>query len=149
MECMLCFEEVVDRSACETCGKEWCLACDYRWRLAQHNASLAPTCPFCRKELRRMFPEPSVPLPVDSTADFFDRLMTKIIQLIAYVLLSMVLLLLPLVENYLNQSAELFLAYFCLILFVFVFLCCQYINRHCPLSDPDDDEERTAVLSRA
>ena len=150
MECMLCFEERIDHAACEHCGKEWCLACDSQWRIAQHSASLPPTCPFCRKGLHRLLPEPRPASPYVNSPDFVDRLVTKIIQLLAYVLLAMVLLLLPLVESYLTQSDELFLAYFCLVLFVFVFLCCHYVNRHCPLSEAyeDDDDEEDAVLSR-
>ena len=129
-----------------------------RWRITQYNASLAPTCPFCRKELHRLLPEPHAysngPNPVDlrSSDDFVDRLIMRMVQLLAYVLLGLVLLLLPLVESFLTQSDELFLAYFLLIVFVFVFLGCHYVHRYCPLSDDDADDDaddETAVLSRA
>jgi hypothetical protein len=81
--------------------------------------------------------------------DIFDRLIVRLVQILSYVLLAMVLLLLPLVESYLTSSDELFLAYFCMILFVFVFLCCHYVKRHCPnyISDDAEDDDDMAVLS--
>lgn len=80
--------------------------------------------------------------------DIFDRLIVRLVQILSYVLLAMVLLLLPLVESYLTSSDDLFLAYFCMILFVFVFLCCHYVRRHCPnyVSDDAEDDDM-AVLS--
>ena len=144
MECMLCFEDSSNGTACEHCSKEWCLDCDYRWRLTQHSASLPPTCPFCRKELRRLLPEPRPVSHYIDSPDFVDRLVTRMIQL------------LPCSARARAPSSAFggefsytvrraFSGLLCLVLFVFAFLCCHYMNRHCPLSDDDDE---TAVLSR-
>jgi len=73
-----------------------------------------------------------------------DRLMISLMRWLSYVLLTVVLLLLPLVEAYLTDTDELFMAYFCLILFIFLFLCCHYINKDA--TDDDHDEEVLSIV---
>lgn len=149
-ECTLCFEGKPCLAGCDHCGKRWCLDCDFRWRITRTSSSLVPSCPFCRNELERMLPEcPTTTRRPLTEDDIFDRLIVRLVQILSYVLLAMVLLLLPLVESYLTSSDELFLAYFCMILFVFVFLCCHYVKRHCPnyISDDAEDDDDMAVLS--
>ena len=67
-ECVLCFgalsdQPLTDRAGCDSCQKEWCVECDLRWKLTRTQASLAPTCPFCRTSLnppRTPSPDPIV-----------------------------------------------------------------------------------------
>ena len=143
-ECMLCFESIsgTELRGCELCKKEWCNSCDSRWRVARMSASLLPTCPFCRK---RLDSEETVVLQeVVLAEEQLDRLMISLMRWLSYVLLTVVLLLLPLVEAYLTDTDELFMAYFCLILFIFLFLCCHYINKNA--TDDDHDEEVLSIV---
>lgn len=149
-ECTLCFESKPCFAGCEHCEKHWCLDCDFRWRITRLTSSLSPSCPFCRTELERILPEspPRTPRRTLTEDDIFDRLILRLVQILSYVLLAMVLLLLPLVESYLTSSDDIFLAYFSIVLFVFVFLCCHFVKRQCPNYISDDAEDDMAVLSR-
>jgi len=141
-ECMLCFEEAEEPlTGCAECKKAWCMECDVRWRITRAGHALLPSCPFCRHRLESLSTDPPV---APTTQPVMDRIMISLLRWISYLLLAIVLMLIPLVEAFLSQSDEAFIAYFCLILFVFVFLCCHYVHVHCPDGRDDDDE---AVLS--
>lgn len=138
-ECVLCFgalsdQPLTNRAGCDSCQKEWCVECDLRWKLTRTQASLAPTCPFCRTSLD----PPRTPSP---DPDPIVRVLDPLLRIIAYLLLALVLLLLPLVEAYLTNSDEAFFAYFCLILFVFLFLCCHGLQLHCPAEEEEPPED--------
>lgn len=152
-ECMLCFEDIVrieQLCVCENCKKEWCSSCDISWRVTRMSASLLPTCPFCRKRLDSLvvLEEQTRAASRESLItdeEILDRLMSSLIKWISYVMLAVVLLILPLVQVYFTESEEAFLAYFCLILFVFIFLCCQYMKRIERVEEEEDDGSEMTV----
>ena len=129
-ECMLCFEDIsaVELRGCESCKKEWCSSCDIRWRVTRMSASLLPTCPFCRKRLR-LEQDVADEGELIRDQDLHDRLMVAIIKYFSYLFLALVFFMLPLVEAYVTESDEAFLAYLCLVVFIFVFLLCCHLNR--------------------
>ena len=151
-ECILCFEcfpSDSDRSGCSNCTKEWCRGCDLRWRIEQTCSALLPSCPFCR--------QPLPPLIVEETTrsryytrdrlegDFIDRFITVFIHLMSYLILALVLCMLPIIESFLSSSDEIFFAYFCLVLFVLIFLCCHLVHhRRCQCVDEEEEEEEDA-----
>ena len=144
LECMLCFEDIVsieELCMCENCKKEWCSSCDISWRVTRMSASLLPTCPFCRERLQSLVVLEEETRTASRESDIieqdFDRLMISLIKWISYLMLAIVLIILPMVQVYFTESEEAFLAYFCLILFVFIFLCFQYMKKF----EREDDEE--------
>lgn len=134
-ECMLCFEVIsstTELRGCDLCGKQWCSICDNRWRLARMNAALFPTCPFCRKRLYTGLLEEQV------LEEQLERPIISLFQCFLYIAFAIIILLLPVFEAYLAETDELFICYFCLTLFVFLFLCCYYIHKG--IEEVEDEE---------
>ena len=152
-ECMICFENIIrieELCVCENCKKEWCISCDISWRVTRMSASLLPTCPFCRKRLESLvvLREEARTVTRESVItdqQLFDRLMMSLIKWISYVMLAIVLIILPVVQVYFTENEEAFLSYFCLILFIFIFLCCQYMKRVERAEEEHDDGSELTV----
>jgi amino acid permease len=114
------------------------------------SASLLPTCPFCRKRLESLvvLREEARTVTRESVItdqQLFDRLMMSLIKWISYVMLAIVLIILPVVQVYFTENEEAFLSYFCLILFIFIFLCCQYMKRVERAEEEHDDGSELTV----
>lgn len=149
LECMLCLEELDEAleslQGCAHCGKQWCTTCDLRWRITQTSASLLPTCPFCRKRLHALSTEQSDEAArqrrILTEQQLFDKLLISLLKWISYLMLALVLILLPFVEAYLTNENEAFVAYFFLILLVFLFLACHYRRAGRRTVDEEDSDD--------
>ena len=141
---MLCFEGSVGDEfcpRCPQCNKQWCTICDLRWRLSQRHASIQATCPFCRQPLAR-YDSPTV--FVRAHRRRVHPVVTKLVRLLSCMLLLMVLLLLPMMDAYMENAQTEVYVYVGFVIFIGLFLLCYVMNRSGLESDEDDT---IAVLS--
>jgi len=145
-ECMLCFEEYVVGyefcPRCTQCNKQWCTMCDLRWRLSQRYASIQATCPFCRHTLTR-YNSPTVFVRAHPRRAV-SPIVTKLARLFSCIFLLMILLLLPILNAYIENGQTEVYVYIAFVILIGLFLLCYFMNR-AGLEDGEDDT--IAVLS--